>query len=64
MYLAPVHMCIVFGVDDVIDDVMTSQKRSKIKIAITPLLFKLQRRSKAQIVGLTQGRLAALINFQ
>ena len=43
--------CILFGVDDITDDVIRSKSRSKFEIVITSLIFKLERRSKAQNVG-------------
>ena len=43
--------CILFGVDDVTDDVIRSKSRSNFEIIITSLIFQLERRSKAQNVG-------------
>ena len=37
---------IVFGVDDVTDDVIRSKSRSNFEIAISQAIFKLQRRNK------------------
>ena len=52
MYLGSGYMCIVFGVDDVIDDVISSKNRSNVEIAITLSIFYIERRSKAQNVAL------------
>ena len=41
MYLGSGYMCILFGVDDVIDDVIRSKIRSNFEIAITQSKFKL-----------------------
>ena len=43
--------CILFGVDDVTDDVIRSKSRSNFEIVITSLIFELEHRSKAQNVG-------------
>ena len=51
MYLLSGYMCILFGVDDVTDDVMRPKSRSNFENGITPLIFELERRSKAQNVG-------------
>ena len=47
MYLGSGYMCILFGVDDVIDDVIRSKNRSNFEIAITPSIFELERRTKS-----------------
>ena len=47
MNLGSGYMCILFGVDDV----TRSKNRSNFEIAITPLIFELDRRTKAQNVG-------------
>ena len=46
MYLGSGYMCIVLGVDDVIDDVIRFTNRSNFEIAITPSIFELERRTK------------------
>ena len=51
MYLVSGYMCILFGVDDVTDDVMRPKSRSNFKNRVTPLIFELERRSKAPNVG-------------
>ena len=43
--------CILFGVDDVTDDVIRLKSRSIFEIIIIFLIFELERRSKAQNVG-------------
>ena len=47
-YMYPVcgQKCIVFGGDDIIDDVIRSKSRSNFKIAETPLVFIVQRGNK------------------
>ena len=47
MYLGSGYMCIVLGVDDVIDDVIRFTNRSNFEIAITPSIFELERRTKS-----------------
>ena len=49
---------------DVIDDVTRSQSRSNFEIDISPSIFKLERRSKAQIVGNAHGYLSGIFNFR
>ena len=49
---------------DVIDDVTRSQSRSNFEIDISPSIFKLERRSKAQNIGNTYGYLAGIFNFR
>ena len=48
---------------DVIDDVIRSQNRSNFEIAISPSIFELKRRSKAQNVGRANGYLFGTFNF-
>ena len=55
-----VQMCI----HDVIDDVTRSQNKSHFEIDISPLIFELQRRPKAQNVGNAHGYLSGIFNFQ
>ena len=45
---------------DVIDDVTRSQRRSNFEIDISPSIFELQRRSKAQNVGNAHGYLCGI----
>ena len=54
----------VFGVDDVIDDVIRFKNRSNFEIAITPSIFELELRSKAQNVGYWVGYLDDIPNFR
>ena len=49
---------------DVIDDVTRSQSRSNFQSEITPSIFELERRSKAQNVGNAHGYLSGLFNFR
>ena len=64
MYLGSGYGCIVFGVYDVIDDVIRSKNRSNFKIAITPSICELELRSKAQNVGYWTGYLGDIPNFR
>ena len=48
---------------DVIDDVTRSQSRSKFEIDISPSIFNLERRSKAQNIGNANGYLSGIFNF-
>ena len=49
---------------DVIDDVTRSQSRSNFEIDISPSIFELERRSKAQNVGNVHGYLSGIFNFR
>ena len=49
---------------DVIDDVTRSQSRSNVEIDISPSIFELQRRSKAQNVENAHGYLPGIFNFR
>ena len=49
---------------DVIDDVTSSQNRSSFEIDISPSIFELERRSKAQNVGNANGFLSGIFNFR
>ena len=64
MYLVSGYRCILFGVDDVIDDVIRSKNRSNFRIVITQSIFELELRSKAQNVGYWTGYLADIPNFR
>ena len=64
MYLGSGYRCIVFGVDGVIDDVIRSKNRSNFEIAITPSIFELELRSKAQNVGYWTGYPDDISNFR
>ena len=48
---------------DVIDDVTRSQRRSNFEIDISPSIFELERRSKAQNVGNVNGYLLGKFSF-
>ena len=54
----------VSGTHDVIDDVTRWQRRSKFEIDISPSIFELERRSKAQNVGNANGFLSDIFNLQ
>ena len=49
---------------DVIDDVTRSQSRSNFESDISPSIFELERRSKAQNVGNAYGYLSGIFNFR
>ena len=51
-------------IHDVIDDVTRSQSRSNLEIYISPSIFELERRSKAQNVGNAHGYLFDIFNFR
>ena len=48
----------------IIDDITRSQSRSNFESDITPSIFELERRSKAQNVGNAHGYLSCLFNFR
>ena len=64
MELASGYRCILFGDDDVIDDVIRSKSRSNFERAITLSIFNLQRRTKSQNVGSGMAYLAIGVNFR
>ena len=64
MELASGYRCILFGVDDVIDDVIRSKSRSNFEIAIIPSIFDLERRTKSQKIGIGMAYLAVGLNFR
>ena len=51
-------------IHDVIHDVTKSQSRLNFEIDISPSIFELQRRSKAEYVGNAHGYLSGLFNFR
>ena len=51
------------NIHDLIDDVTRSQNRSNFEIDISPSIFELQRRSKAQNVGNAHGYLSGIFNL-
>ena len=53
----------VSGTHDVIDDVTRWQSRSKFDIDISPSIFELERRSKAQNVENANGYISDIFNF-
>ena len=64
MCLGSGYMCILFGVDGIIDDVIRSKYRSKFETAITPSIFELERRTKYQNVGNGMTYLGVGLNFR
>ena len=64
MYLGSGYGCIVFGVHDVIDDVIRSKNRSNFEIAITPSIFELECRTKSQKIGNGMTYLGVGLNFR
>ena len=55
---------IVFGVDDVTDDVIRSKSRSNFEIAISQAIFKLQRQNKNWNAALIMGHYSVMVNFR
>ena len=49
---------------DVIDDITRWQSMSKFEIDVSPSIFELERRSKAQNVGNANGYLSDIFNFR
>ena len=64
MYLGSGYGCIVFGVHDVIDDVIRSKNRPNFEIAITPSIFELECRTKSQKIGNGMAYLGVGLNFR
>ena len=64
MYLGSGYGCIVFGVHDVIDDVIRSKNRSNFEIAITPSIFELECRTKSQKIGNGMAYRGVGLNFR
>ena len=56
--------CILFGVDDVTDDVISSKSRSYFEIVITPSFFELERRTNAQNIGISMAYIDVGLNFR
>ena len=54
----------VSRIHDVIDDITWSQSWSNFEIDISPSIFELERRSKAQNVGYAHGYLSGIFNFR
>ena len=50
--------------NDVIDDVTRSQSKSNFEIDISPSIFELERRPKAQNVGNAHGYFSGILNFR
>ena len=58
-------MCKLFlRTHDVIDDMTRSQSGSNFEIDISPSIFELERRSKAQNIGNANGYLFGIFNFR
>ena len=64
MYHQIMTTIIWIHIHDVIDDVTRSQNRSNFEIDISPSLFALQRRSKAQNVRYAHGYLSGILSFR
>ena len=64
MELGTAKRPIVFGVDDVTNDVIRSKSRSNFKIAISQPIFKLQRRNKNWNAALIMGHYSVMVNFR
>ena len=64
MELGTAKRPIVFGVDDVTNDVIRSKSRSNFKIAISQPIFKLQRRNKNWNAALVMGHYSVMVNFR
>ena len=63
MYHEILTTIIKINIHDLIDDVTRSQNRSNFGIDISPSIFELQRRSKAQNVGNAHGYLSAIFRY-
>ena len=59
-----VKVCVLFSVDDVINDVIRSKNRLKFWTSVTPSIFKLERWSKAQIIANARDYLAGIFDFR
>ena len=64
MYHQIMTTIIWIHIHDVIDDVTRSQNRSNFEIDISPSLFALQRRSKAQNGRYAHGYLSGILSFR
>ena len=64
MYHEIIATIIQICIHDVIDDVTRSQNKSSFEIAISPSIFELQRRPKAQNVGNAHGYYSGTFNFR
>ena len=64
MYHDIIATIIQICIHDVIDDVTRSQNRSNFEIDLSPSIFELQRRPKAQKVGNAHGYLSGIFNFR
>ena len=64
MELGTAKRPIVFGVDDVTNDVIRSKSRSNFKIAISQPIFKLQRRNKNWNAALIMGHYSVMVNIR
>ena len=53
----------VSRIRDIIDDVARSKSRSNFEIDISPSIFELERRSKAQNIGNADGYRSGKFNF-
>ena len=64
MYHQIMTTIIWIHIHDVIHDVTKSQNRSNFEIDISPSIFELQRRSKAQNVGNDHGYRSGIFTFR
>ena len=62
--LGPAQRPVVFGVDDVSDDVIRSKNRSNFEIVISQAIFKLQHRNKNWNAALIMGHYSVMVNFR
>ena len=64
MYHEIIATIIQICIHGVTDDVTRSQNRSNFEIDISPSIFELQRRPKAQNVGNAHGYLSGIFNIR
>ena len=64
MYDETMTTFIQIHIHDSIDDVTRSQSRSNFEINISPSIFALERRSKAQNVGNANGYISGIFNYR
>ena len=64
MSLGTAKRPVVFGDDDVTNNVIRSKNRSNFEIAISQAIFKLQRRNKNWNAALIMGHYSVMVNFR
>ena len=64
MYHEIITTIIWINIHDLIDDITRSQNKSNFEIHISPSIFELQPRSKAQNVGNGHGYLSGIFSFR